>query len=382
MDIISWDLLSRVWDYAVPFLLILTVLVFVHELGHYLVARRNGVYVETFSIGFGPEIFGWNDAAGTRWKVSVVPLGGYIRMFGDEDATSRPSADLDTMSPVDREKSFYYKSLGQRSAIVFAGPLANFIFAIAVLVIMFMTIGQPFSSPRITEVLPQSAAEAAGLAEGDLITSLDGDEIERFEDIVMIVSQNPDRSMEVTVDREGGVHTFMVTPALEEGVDRFGNAYRVGRLGIRGTMREYVQHGPLTAVYRSVETTYTIVTSTLKAVGQMIAGTRSADELGGPLRIAQMSGEVAQYGISTIFWFMAVLSINLGLINLFPVPLLDGGHLLYFAAEAVRGKPIGERAQEVGFQIGLVMVLSLMIFATWNDLSQMGFFKFLQGLAG
>ncbi len=376
------ELLSWAWDYAIPFLFILTVLVFVHELGHYLVARWNGVRVEVFSIGFGRELFGWDDALGTRWKISLIPLGGYVRMFGDEDASSRPSADVATMSPEEQAVSFYHRGVGQRSAIAFAGPLANFLFAIVVLSFMFATVGQPFSSTQITDVVSESAADAAGLRVGDRITYMAGMEVERFEDVQILVQQSPLISIEITVLREGAEVVLTATPDVKEGTDNFGTPYRIGLLGIRGSVREYMRHGPLESVARATMETYSIVGLTLNALGEMITGIRSTEELGGPLRIAQMSGEVAQYGWTTTFWFLAVLSINLGLINLFPIPMLDGGHLLYFAAEVIRGKPLGERAQEYGFRIGLVMVMSLMVFATWNDLINMRFFSFLRDIVG
>ena len=376
------ELLSWAWDYAIPFLFILTVLVFVHELGHYLVARWNGVRVEVFSIGFGRELFGWDDTLGTRWKISLIPLGGYIRMFGDEDASSRPSADVATMSPEEQAVSFYHRGVGQRSAIAFAGPLANFLFAIVVLSFMFATVGQPFSSTQITDVVSESAADAAGLRVGDRITYMAGMEVERFEDVQILVQQSPLISIEITVLREGAEVVLTATPDVKEGTDNFGTPYRIGLLGIRGSVQEYMRHSPLESVARATMETYSIVGLTLNALGEMITGIRSTEELGGPLRIAQMSGEVAQYGWTTTFWFLAVLSINLGLINMFPIPPLDGGHLLYFAAEAIRGKPLDERAQEYGFRIGLVMVMSLMLFATWNDLINMRFFSFLRDIVG
>lgn len=374
MEYLNW-----VWDYAVPFLLILTVLVFVHELGHYLVARRNGVRVEVFSIGFGPELFGWDDRSGTRWKFSVIPLGGYIRMFGEEDIGSGSGEDIAKMTPEEQAVSFQYKRVGQRAGIVFAGPFANFLFAVVILSVVFATVGQAFSSPEITEILPGSAAEAGGLREGDRIVRIDDDIIERFEDIQWIVSQSPNVPLEIWLLRGGEEVSLTIAPSLEEGEDRFGNPYKIGLLGIRGSAREYVRHGPATAVFRATEETFDITFLTLKFLGQLIAGRRSTDEIGGPLRIAKMSGDIWQFGLASFLRFMAVLSISLGIINLFPIPLLDGGHLLFFAAEALRGKPLGDRVREYGFRIGLVLVLSLMLFVTWNDLDQLGFFNFLKG---
>ncbi|HEX3498446.1 MAG TPA: RIP metalloprotease RseP [Stellaceae bacterium] len=354
--------------YIIPFLVVLTVLVFVHELGHYLVARRNGVRIEVFSIGFGPEIFGWYDRAGTRWKLSAVPLGGYVKMYGDADASSLPSGSLEAMSLEDREFSFHHKRLGQRVAVVAAGPAANFIFAIVLLAGLFMTVGQPFTPPDVGQVQPGSAAERGGIKPGDTIAMIDGRKIDRFEDVQQAVALNNGGPMAIVVHRDGRDVSLDVTPQMTERTDRFGNVHRVGLLGIGRSGVEYVRHNPATAVVRAAEETWNLSAGTLKAIWQMIVGARTTDELGGPLRIAQMSGEVAQGGIVAIVWFMAVLSVNLGLINLFPIPVLDGGHLLFYVAEAIRGRPLGQRAQEYGFRIGLALVLTLMVFATWNDL--------------
>ncbi len=354
--------------YIIPFLVVLTVLVFVHELGHYLVARRNGVKIEVFSIGFGPEIFGWFDRTGTRWKLSAVPLGGYVKMFGDADASSLPSGSLETMSEADRAVSFHHKRLSQRVAVVAAGPAANFLFAIVLLATLFSTVGQPFTPPDVGQVQAGSAAERGGIRPGDTITQIDGSKIERFEDVQQAVALNGGGPMRIVVLRDGREVSLDVTPQMTERTDRFGNVHRVGLLGIGRSGVEYVRHDPASASWRAVEETWNLSSGTLKAIWQMVVGARTTDELGGPLRIAQMSGEVAQGGIVAIVWFMAVLSVNLGLINLFPIPVLDGGHLLFYVAEAIRGRPLGQRAQEYGFRIGLALVLTLMVFATWNDL--------------
>ena len=373
------ELLTGVWDYVIPFLVILTVLVFVHELGHYLVARLCGVRIEVFSIGFGPEIYGRTDAAGTRWKFSAIPLGGYVKMFGESAVTGKDENET-ALTPQERAVSFQGKSLRQRTAIVSAGPLANFLFAVVVLAILFVTAGQPFTPPVVGGVEPGSAAEQAGVRPGDVILRVDDSAIERFEDIQRIVREAPGQTLAVVVGRDGAEVPLEITPAVKEETDRFGNVRRIGLMGIYGGNREFVRHGPVTAVWRAVRETVMLTGATLKAVGQMIAGTRTADELGGPLRIAQMSAEVVQVGIVSLAWFVAVISINLGLINLFPIPVLDGGHLLFYAVEAVRGKPLGPRAQEFGFGIGLALVLSLMLLATWNDLVHLRVVEFLKGL--
>ena len=367
--------------YVVPFLLILTVLVFVHEFGHYLIARWNGVRVEVFSIGFGAELFGWWDSAGTRWKFSTIPLGGYVKMFGDADASSGlPAAGLARLAQADREVSFHYKRLGQRAAIVAAGPAANFVFAIAVLAVLFMTVGQPYTPPEVGQVQPGSAAEQGGIRPGDVIISIDGRHIARFEDVQQAVRLNPGTPITIVVRRDGGELELRVTPTPTELTDRFGYRYEIGLLGIARSGMEYIKRDPLTALLQAGTETWSLSVGTLKAMWQIVIGTRAVDELGGPLRIAQMSGEVAQGGMVAVLWFMAVLSINLGLINLFPVPVLDGGHLLFYAAEAVRGKPLGQRAQEYGFRIGLALVLTLMVFATWNDLVHLRIVEFVKGL--
>jgi regulator of sigma E protease len=375
------EVLSGLWTYVVPFLVVLTVLVFVHELGHYWVARRNGVRIETFSIGFGPELFGWHDRAGTRWKLSAIPLGGYVKFFGDADAISMPGAELPAMAPEERAVSFHYKSIGQRAAIVAAGPVANFVFAIVVSTALFVLVGQPFTPPVVGGVMPDSAAAAAGFHAGDRIVQINGEQIQRFEDIQRIVQLDLDQPLHIVVTRDGQDVDLTATPTIIEETDRLGNKVRLARLGIRGGGFEYVRRSPGAAVWQAVVETYDQSAGTLRALGQIVVGHRSSDELGGPLRIAEMSGEVAKGGIANLFAFMAFLSINLGLINLFPVPVLDGGHLLFYFFEWTRGRPLGPRAQEYGFRIGMVLVFSLMVLATWNDLVHLRVVQFLVGLA-
>ncbi|MFQ5773194.1 MAG: RIP metalloprotease RseP [Kiloniellaceae bacterium] len=373
--------ISSFLAFTIPFLVILTVLVFVHEMGHFLVARRNGVRVEVFSIGFGPEVFGWTDRARTRWKFSLIPLGGYVKMFGDANAASQPSGGIERMSEEDRAVAFPCKGLGPRTQIVAAGPVANFLFAVILLAGLFGTVGQPFTPPVVGEVVPGSAAETAGILPGDRIAELHGSTIERFEDIQRIVRPRAGQRLEVVVLRDGVRVVLTATPKLSELTDNFGNRQEIGLLGITRGSVEYVRHGPVEAVWRAGQETLALSLGTLQAIGQIIAGTRSAQELGGPVRIAQMSGAVAESGLVPIIWFMAVLSINLGLINLFPIPMLDGGHLLFYAIEAVRGRPLGERAQEYGFRIGVAIVFSLMLFVTLNDLINLEVFDFLRRLA-
>ncbi len=361
-------------DYILPFLVILTVLVFVHEMGHYLVARYNGVRVEVFSIGFGPELFGWNDRHGTRWKFSIVPLGGYVKMYGEgEDAEPSPDAlrryAERGLPPPGPAESFHTKRVGQRAAIVAAGPAANYLFAVLVFAALFMTIGQRVTTPVIGEVIAGSAAEKAGFRAGDTVVSIDDQPISRFEQIIGIVVLKAGVPMRFVVSRDGVERTIDVTPVREETTDAFGNVHSVGRIGLKpDSLGRMVQHGPATAIYEATRETFNITWGALTAIGQMVAGTRNSNELGGPLMIAKYSGDIWKLDLVSVLWFMANLSISLGLINLFPVPMLDGGHLLFYLFEAVRGRPLGPRLQEYGFRIGLALVLGLLVFATWNDL--------------
>lgn len=375
-----FDFLSGVWGYGIPFLIVLTAVVFVHELGHYFMARRAGVRVEIFSIGFGPEIFGRTDKRGTRWKFSAIPLGGYVKMFGDSDPASRPDRGIAEMTPEEKSVSFHFKRVSQRMGIVFGGPAANFVFAVVLLALLFMIVGQPSTPSDIGTVQEGSAAEAAGLRPGDVIREIDGTRVGRFEDVQRVVRDQPGVPLTVIIDRDGREMVFTVAPRATEITDRFGQTHRIGLLGIGRAGMVFVRHDPASALWTAVTETYQLTWSTLKAVGQIIAGTRTAGELGGPLRIAQMSGTMAEQGVVSLIWFIAVLSINLGLINLFPVPMLDGGHLLFYSIEALRGRPLGQRAQEYGFRIGLALVFALMLFVTWNDLVQLKVVAFFEEL--
>ncbi len=367
--------MSFLWEYLVPFLVLLSVLVFVHEFGHYWAARRCGIRVEVFSVGFGRELWGWTDRAGTRWKIALIPLGGYVRMFGEVDGAR-------TLTPDEHAVAFGNKSLGQRAFVVAAGPAANFLFAIVLAAVMFMTYGQRQTSPVVTEVVEGSAAASAGILAGDRFAELDGETIARFEDLQRIVRLSPGRPLEAVVIRDGAETSLTVTPAVEQQTDSLGNVHEFGLLGVRGKATETVRLGPGEALGAGVDYTWTMTVTILAFVGEMIEGRRSTDELGGVLRIGHLAGEVAKIDFSAYLHFMVLLSINLGLINLFPIPLLDGGHLVFYAIEAVRGRPLGQKAQEIGFRIGLGLVVALMLFVTWNDLVYFQVVAFLERVVG
>ena len=359
--------------YIVPFLFVLTIVVFFHELGHFLVARRCGVKVLTFSIGFGPEILGFFDRYRTRWKISAVPLGGYVKFFGDENAASVPDQEtVAQMTEAEKAVSFVHQRVGPRAAVVAAGPIANFILAIAIFAGIFMLYGKQTTSARVDTVQTASAAEAAGFKPGDLVMAIDGEKIDSFADMQRIVSISAGETLTIEVDR-GGAHVVLkATPQLKELKDNFGNVHRLGVLGISRSMApgdiKTQKLSPPQALLAGVQETWFVVDRTLSYIGGVVVGREAADELGGPIRIAQVSGQVASAGFVALIHLTAVLSVSIGLLNLFPIPLLDGGHLLFYAIEAIRGRPLSERAQEVGFRIGLAIVVVLMIFATFNDI--------------
>jgi regulator of sigma E protease len=359
--------------YVIPFLFVLTIVVFFHELGHFLVARWCGVRVLVFSVGFGPELFGYTDRHGTRWKVAAIPLGGYVKFFGDDSAASTPDqAQLSGLSESERRHSFFFQPVGQRSAIVAAGPIANFLLAIAIFAGIFVFYGKQSTTARVDSIQQGSAAAAAGFQVGDVVLAIDGRAIDSFADMQRIVSASAGRTLEITVDRGGARVALKATPALREIKDNFGNVHRIGVLGISRSMapedHKLQPVPPLSAAWQGVTETWFVIERTLSYIGGVIVGREAADQLGGPIRIAQVSGQVATVGIVALIHLAAVLSVSIGLLNLFPIPLLDGGHLLFYAIEAVRGRPLSERAQELGFRIGLAIVVMLMIFATFNDI--------------
>jgi regulator of sigma E protease len=370
--------------YGVPFLFVLTIVVFFHELGHFLVARWAGVKVLTFSLGFGPEIAGFNDRHGTRWRISAVPLGGYVKFFGDDSEASTPSSELlASMTEEERKGSFHFKKVAPRAAIVAAGPVANFILAIVIFSSMFMYFGKPSMTARADKIEAGSAAAKAGFQPGDVVTAIDGKPIESFPEMQEIVGTRAGLPLTFTIKRGDAPMQLQATPELKEVPDLFGNISRRGILGIThqtspgDVTTERVN--PPTAIWLAVKTTWFVVDQTLSYIGNVARGRASADQIGGPLRIAQISGQVATLGIIPLFELAAKLSISIGLLNLFPVPLLDGGHLSFYLVEAVRGRPLSDRSQEYGFRFGLVLVLMLMVFAFYNDLHQLPWLKSLFG---
>jgi regulator of sigma E protease len=449
--------LNNIWVYGGTFLLVLSILVFVHEWGHYIVARMCGVRVETFSIGFGKELFGWNDKHGTRWKFSLIPLGGYVKMFGDTDPASAGHQDtveeggaVRAMSEQERKGAFFAKPVWQRALVVFAGPGINFLFAIMLLFGLYVFYGQPVSSPTATAIVKDSAADKAGFQPHDRVVAIDGNAVRRFEDIRQRVMIALDTPMEFTVLRGNEEVTLTATPVRETMEDRFGFQHSRGVLGLIGAVdgfgvdkvsaingkpiqseaqaltslqssmdktsevtfkgieggkdsvlivhplsslneklgttdepvgktivisekvgSELVKHSALSGIFAATRETKEVAVGTLRALGQIFTGTRSAKELGGLIRIGAIAGDMAQAGLIAVITFTALLSINLGLINLFPIPVLDGGHLVFYAIEAVKGSPVPEKGQEYAFRLGFGLLIGIMVFANLSDILQL-----------
>lgn len=354
------------------FLFVLSIVVFIHELGHFLVARWCGVKVSAFSMGFGPEICAFVDRHGTRWRIAWFPLGGYVKFMDDENGASVPSREaIESMTPEERAGSFHAKPLWQRAAVVAAGPIANFLLAIVIFAGVYSFYGQRVIEPRIGEVIADTPAMAAGFKTGDLVTSIDGRPMGSFNDMLRYISARPEQPLTVSVSRNGTPVTIAVTPQLQESTDPVGGKMRRGVIGVRpltgdGAV-EVRRSGVIEGIGLGVKETSFIITSTLQYLGRLVVGREHADQLGGPVRIAAVSGQVAQFGFEPLLQLVAVISVSVGLLNLFPIPLLDGGHLMFYAIEAIRRRPLSERSQELGFKIGLAVVLSLMVFAFWND---------------
>jgi regulator of sigma E protease len=361
------------WIWIAPgFLFIITVVVFFHELGHFLVARMFGTAVETFSLGFGREVIGWTDKKGTRWKLSWIPVGGYVKFLGDADASSKPDAEaVEQLSPEQRARTLQAKPLWQRTLIVAAGPFANFLLAIAIFTGLILSTDYAIAPPTIAAVQKGSPAETAGFKPGDVIQSLDGKPVSEFDSFRAEIVQGTSKRFQVVVLRAGQPVTLQATPRIEKlrGID--GETHSVGRLGLTPVI------GPVSfprAVKLATVQTWEIVSQTVAYIGKLITGRGEASQLRGPAGIADLAGRAAEQGILLLLTITAAISVSIGLLNLFPIPVLDGGHLLYYAVEAVLGRPLGERAQEVGFRLGLALVLALMLLATFNDLVRFNLF--------
>lgn len=373
--------------YIVPFLFVLTIVVFFHELGHFYAARRCGVRVEVFSVGFGRAIASWNDKHGTQWKIGWLPLGGYVKFFGDENEASAPDAQkLKEMPENARGDTLFFKPLWQRAIVVAAGPVANFILAIVIFASLYTLLGQRITDPIVGTVVEDSAAARAGMQAGDLITAINDDEITSFSEVRRLVTVNAGVPLDFTVARGDVDVVLTATPDRVLEVDRFGNEYHIGRLGVSVNADEnsirHVRYNPLTALWMGAEESYFIIEQTFIVLGRIIMGRESAESLGGPIRIAQLSGQTATLGFVALINLTAVLSVSIGLINLFPIPMLDGGHLAFYAYEAVFGKPMSARAQDIGMRIGLSMVMMLFLFVTWNDLARLNVFDRVVSLFG
>lgn len=364
------DVLSAPTGYLLPFIVAITVIVFIHELGHYLVARWCGVNIEIFSIGFGREIFGWYDSQGTRWKVCWIPLGGYVKFKGDANAASLPQA---TSEPI-VEGNFHGKPVWQRAAVVAAGPMANFILAIALFTGLFAFAGIPTTEPRAQSVVAGSAAEKVGIAPGDLIKAVDGRPVETFNDLVRAVQFRGGETLDLQIDRGGTPITLKIVPEIKVESDGFGGTVRIGRLGIKIENKDGVapmRKLPFTeAVAKGTEQTWQIVSLTFVSLGKIFKGEESAKQIGGMISMGKAAGDAASRGVYGFMGLIAFFSVSIGIINLFPIPMLDGGHLVYYAIEAVRGKPVGQQAQEWGFRVGLSLVVMLMAFGFGNDLTR------------
>ena len=369
-------------SYIIPFLVLILVVVFIHEYGHYYFAKRYGVGVTDFSIGFGKEMFGWNDKSGTRWKVCVIPLGGYVKFFGDRNVYSQADNEkiIKEYSKEDQDKLFVLKPLYQRALIVFGGPLANFLLAILIFFSVYTFAGKDFTPAVINEVQKDSPAMVAGLKDKDIVVSIDGNEVTSIMEVSKYIMMSTDKFINFTVNRYDQDLTFKVKPNIVDGEDNLGNKISKRMVGIKlGAYNNEVNHvklGPAKALFYAVNEVYYVSTSSLKYIGSMLTGKGDSSQLGGPIRIAKISGQVAEFGILPFISLMAYISISLGLINLFPIPMLDGGHLMFYGIEKVLGRPLSQKTQEGFFRIGLFLLLSLMFFTTFNDLKDVGLFKF------
>jgi regulator of sigma E protease len=369
-------------SYILPFVILIVIVVFIHEYGHYYFAKRYGVGVTDFSIGFGKEIFGWNDKSGTRWKICVIPLGGYVKFFGDRNVYSQADNEkiIKEYSKEDQNKLFVLKPLYQRALIVFGGPLANFLLAILIFFSVYTFAGKDFTPAVINEVQNDSPAMTAGLKNDDIIVSIDGNKVKSIMEVSKFILMSTDEFINFTVIRYDQNLTLKVKPNIVKSEDSLGNKVNKRMVGIKlGAYNNKVNHiklGPVKALFYAVNEVYYVSISSLKYIGSMIKGSGDSSQLGGPIRIAKISGQVAEFGIMPFISLMAYISISLGLINLFPIPMLDGGHLMFYCFEKILGRPLSQKTQESFFRIGLFLLLSLMFFTTFNDLKDVGLFNF------
>tara|TARA_B100000686_G_scaffold332950_1_gene398296 strand:- start:256 stop:1362 length:1107 start_codon:yes stop_codon:yes gene_type:complete len=367
-------------NYLIPFIILITVVVFIHEYGHYYFAKKYGVGITDFSIGFGKEIFGWNDKHGTRWKICWIPLGGYVKFFGDRNVFSQSEQKeiIEKYSEGDRKKLFILKPLYQRSLIVAAGPFANFLLAILIFIIINMVSGKDMTPSVITEVQKDSPAFVAGLKKNDKIISIEGNKVESILQVSTFINTSTSEKIEFVILRNDSEITFYIEPELVDGKDSLGNSVKKRMVGIKlAPLNNEFQKkplGPSKAIYYSFKEVWFVIVTSLNYLGKMLLGSADTSQLGGPIKIAKITGQVAEYGIIPFFSIMAYISISLGLINLFPIPMLDGGHLMFYLFEKILGRPLSQKTQEGFFRIGLFLLFSLMFFVTFNDLKDLGLF--------
>ena len=368
------------FDFIVPFIVLILVVVFIHEYGHYYFARKYGVGVTDFSIGFGKEIFGWNDKSGTRWKICWIPLGGYVKFFGDRNVFSQADQEkiINKYSEEEQKKLFVLKPLYQRALIVAAGPFANFLLAIVIFFSIYTFIGKDFTPAVINEVQKDSPAMVAGLKKNDIIVSIDGNKVKSIMEVSKFISLSTDEFIDFIVSRSNQELIIKVKPNMVMSEDNLGNKAPKRMVGIMlaayNNQINHVKLGPAKALYYSINEVYFVSISSLKYLGSILKGSGDSSQLGGPIRIAKITGQVAELGIIPFLSIMAYISISLGLINLFPIPLLDGGHLMFYGFEKILGKPLSQKTQEGFFRIGMFLLLSLMFFVTYNDLRDLGLF--------
>ena len=368
-------------SYILPFIILILIVVFIHEYGHYYFAKKFGVGVTDFSIGFGKEIFGWNDKSGTRWKICWIPLGGYVKFFGDRNVYSQADHKeiLEKYSEEDQKKLFTLKPLYQRSLIVFGGPLANFLLALVIFFSIYTFVGKDFTPAVINEVQKDSPAMAGGLKQNDVILEIDGNKVESIMDVSKFITMSTDEIIDFKVKRSYDELILKIKPNIVPGEDNLGNKLNKRIVGIKlGAYNNEINHiklGPAQAIYHAAHEVYFVGISSLKYIGAMIFGKADTSQLGGPIRIAKISGQVAEFGVLAFISMMAYISISLGLVNLFPIPMLDGGHLMFYAFEKVLGRPLSQKTQESFFRIGIFLLISLMFFTTFNDLKDLGLFN-------